>query len=181
MPAYKIYISCAISQGLSYARAKAPASLSGHRGLLGLVSTRPCPAPNNRQLQLCPYSKMSEIPDFNKSELWVIETTLTERYGEKPDLQFADAEVRVRPNDRELTTCPVVYWQWDDCHFVIVKTGERRYRSQFYYEAYKQYSPGVPEFDDITNCVVATLQAQADQDAKRQGTIPGDARRPRSL
>ncbi len=124
---------------------------------------------------------MREIPDFNKSELWIIDTTLKERYHEKIPLQFADTEIRLRPNDRELTACPVLYWEKGDCHFVIFKCGEKCYRSQFYYEAYKQYGTGIREFDDITNCVVTTLQAQADEEAKRQGNIPEKSRRPRSL
>lgn len=121
------------------------------------------------------------IPDFSKSELWVIRTTLKERYGKVMDLQEIESEIRLNPHDRDTTVVPGVYWEFDECHFVIVKAGENRYRSQFFYEPWRQYAPTVPEFDDMANCVVSTLQAQSDIDAKRSGNIPEGARRPRSL
>lgn len=114
---------------------------------------------------------MPEIADFTQSELWVIESTLRERYREKQAVQLADGEIRLRPSDRELSVCPMVFWEHGDCHFVVIKSAERRYRSQFFYEGWRQYSTGVREYDDITTCVVATLQAQADQEAKRKGDL----------
>lgn len=114
---------------------------------------------------------MSEIPDFTHSELWVIETTLRERYGAKQELQLADGEIRLRPSDRELSVCPMVVWEHADCHFVVLKSAQRRYRSQFFYEGWRQYSTGVREYDDITTCVVATPQSQADQEATRRGDL----------
>ena len=111
---------------------------------------------------------MPEIPDFTQSELWVMDTTLRERYGANKEVQLADGEVRLRPSDRTLSVCPMLYWEDGGCHFVILKTGERRYRSQFYYEGWKHYATGVREYDDITTCAVATLQAQADQEARRR-------------
>jgi len=114
---------------------------------------------------------MRVIPDFTNSELWIVEATLRERYGAKKEIQRADGEIRLRPSDRELTPCPILFWESGSCHFVLIKSGERRYRSQFYYEAYKQYGAGASEYDDITTCVVATLQAQADEEARRSGNL----------
>jgi len=57
----------------------------------------------------------------------------------------------------------VVVWQADGgCHFVIFKTGERAYRCQFFYKPDKQMGTGVSEYDDLAECAVALLQAQAD-------------------
>ena len=114
---------------------------------------------------------MPEIPDITDSEHWIIETTLQERYGEPVETQLADAEIRLMPSDRELSSCPVVYWQKADCHFVIFKTGDRRYRCQFFYRGYQQYGPGVHEYDDLSECIVSLLQAQADHEAKERGDI----------
>lgn len=114
---------------------------------------------------------MSSIPDITETEEWVVRTTLKERYGQDVALQFADAEIRLNPADRELTPCPVFVWESEACHFVIFKTDERRYRCQFYYRGYQQYGTGVHEYDDLTECTVSLLQAQADHAAEERGNI----------
>lgn len=108
------------------------------------------------------------ISDFNDNELWVINTTLKERYGDTQDIQLADSEIRLRPDDRTLTWCPVVYWEKEDAHFVVFKTGQERYRCQFYYRGYQQYGTGIKEFDNIGDCIVALLRTQADYEADQQ-------------
>jgi len=107
------------------------------------------------------------IPDFNKNELWIINTTLEERYGEKVDLQFADSEMRLNPHSTEMTACPALFWEHDDASFVIVKVAEARYRTQFFYRVHQQYGTGVEEYDDLTDCIVSILQVQADFMAKQ--------------
>ena len=114
---------------------------------------------------------MTEIADIKDSEMWIIKTTLKERYGEDLELQLADGEIRLSPSDRELTSCPMVIWEADDCHFVIMKTGDRKYRSQFFYRGYQQYGTGIHEYDDLTECTVGLLQAQADHVAQERGDI----------
>jgi len=114
---------------------------------------------------------MAEIADFSDKEQWIVRTTLHERYGEAKELQLADSEIRLRPSDRELSNCPILYWEQDTCHFVIFKTGDGRYRCQFFYRVYQQLGTGVYEYDDITECVVSLLQGQADHDATERGEI----------
>ncbi|MEN8178266.1 MAG: hypothetical protein ABFS39_06545 [Pseudomonadota bacterium] len=114
---------------------------------------------------------MPEIPDITDSEHWIIETTLKERYGRGVETQLADAEIRLMPSDRELSNCPVVYWNEDECNYVIFKTGDSKYRSQFFYRGYQQYGTGVHEYDDLTECIVSLLQTQADHAAKERGDI----------
>ena len=105
---------------------------------------------------------MSTIEDFGDSELWIIRSTLEERYGEKIEPQLADSELRLNPYATELTVCPAAYWEHDGCHFIIFKTGAPRYRSQFYYRVHEMYGTGIEEFDDLSECVVTLLQVQAD-------------------
>jgi hypothetical protein len=119
---------------------------------------------------------MAPVPDITETERWVIKTTLRERYGRDVEHQLADAEVRVHPAERELATCPVIYWQAEDgCNFVIFKTGERAYRSQFFYKPYQQMGTGTEDYDDLAECAVSILQAQADHVAEERGGLPGRA------
>lgn len=115
---------------------------------------------------------MAEIPDLSDTEHWLLETTLKERYGRAPELRLADAEIRLSPSDRELMSCPVVVWHDEQgCNLVVFKTGDRRYRCQFFYRGYQQYGTGVKEYDDLSECVVSLLQAQADHVAEEHGEI----------
>ena len=111
---------------------------------------------------------MSGIPDFSDSEMWIIKATLEERYGSAPELQLAETEMRLDRGRTELIPCPTVYWQVDDCHFVVVKTGDRHYRCQFFYRIHQMYGTGVEEYDDLTECVVSLLQVQADHQASER-------------
>jgi hypothetical protein len=116
---------------------------------------------------------MAEIPDITDSERWIIQTTLRERYRHEVEVQLADAEIRLHVSDRELSTCPVLFWNGEDgCHFVLFKVGERRYRCQFFYRVHQQMGTGVDEYDDLTECVVSLLQAQADFVAEERGDLP---------
>jgi len=113
---------------------------------------------------------MSAIEDFTDSELWILRTTLEERYGEKIEPQLADTELRLNPYATELTVCPAAYWEHDGCHFIVCKTGAPRYRSQFYYRVHEMYGTGIEEFDDLSECVVTLLQVQADYVASGRDT-----------
>jgi len=114
---------------------------------------------------------MADIPDISETELWVINTTLQERYGREPELQLGDAELRLSPADRTLTSCPVVHWKDEDCNFVVFKTGDRSYRCQFFFRLYQQYGTGRHEYDDLAECLVDLLQTQADYVAKERGDL----------
>lgn len=109
---------------------------------------------------------MQNIPDFNDSERWVVHTTLKERYSKEKEILAADGEVRLRPEDRELALCPILYWEDKQTHFVILKTGAERYRCQFFLRGHEQFGVGVQEFDNIADCVTTLLKMQADHAAK---------------
>lgn len=115
---------------------------------------------------------MKEIPTFTSTELWVVDTTLRERYGNPISVEQGDAEIRLNPADRELANCPVLLWHIDNCQFVIFKTGDGRYRCQFFYRIYQQYGTGRYEYDDLAECLVDLLQVQADYTATGHGDLP---------
>jgi hypothetical protein len=120
---------------------------------------------------------MVHIPDIDETERWIVRTTLRERYGRDMDFEIADVEVRLEPSDRELTLCPAILWQSEDgCRFLIVKSGERVYRCQFFYRPHRQFGTGTAHYDNLADCTVALLQAQADYAAESRGDLPGAGR-----
>jgi hypothetical protein len=111
--------------------------------------------------------KREPIPDFNDTELSVVRETVRERFRDAMDVQAIEGEVRIDPSDRELTPCPGLYWRGEGrAQFVLFKTGESRYRCQFFYRVHQQYGTGKEEYDDIGDCVITLLQVQADHAAK---------------
>jgi len=62
---------------------------------------------------------MSSIKDITDTEQWAVSTTLKERWpGQDVELQLADVEIKLMPHDRELTTCPALFWQVGDNSFI---------------------------------------------------------------
>lgn len=113
------------------------------------------------------------IPDFNSAERWVIESALKERYGHRVEIELADSELKLDPGAPVLTTCPTVFWSERGCNFLIFKTGEDRYRCQFFYSDEEQYGTGRAEFDELAECVGLLLKLQADHEKERQGVHSG--------
>lgn len=116
---------------------------------------------------------MTQVADFTDSEWWTVETTLGERYGDSaPTAQRADSEIRRQPGDRELASCPIAFWEHDGCHFVVMKTGERNYRCQFFYRLHEQFGTSIREYNDLAECLVTLLQTQADQRREQRQQAP---------
>ena len=113
------------------------------------------------------------IPDFNSAERWVIESALKERYGHIVQIELADSELKLDPGAPVITTCPTVFWSERGCNFLIFKTGEDRYRSQFFYSEEEQYGTGRTEYDELAECVGLLLKLQADHEKQRQGVESG--------
>ncbi|MEA2094229.1 MAG: hypothetical protein U9P11_06680 [Pseudomonadota bacterium] len=111
---------------------------------------------------------MSQIADFTDSELWIIKTTLEERYGEPVEPVLADTELRLNPYSTELSLCPAACWEKGGCHFVVCKTGVQNYRCQFFYRGHEMYGTGIEEFDDLSECTVTLLQVQTDHATTRK-------------
>lgn len=112
---------------------------------------------------------MSKIADFSGAELWVIKSTLRERYGRPVEPEPAEAELRLDPHSTELVVCPSVYWEQRGARFIVTKTGDGRYRCQFFYSVREQYGTGIEEYNDIGECITALLQVQADHERSRPG------------
>jgi len=110
---------------------------------------------------------VSAIPDFTDAERWVVETALKERYGKPVEVQVADAELRLSPDDRELTPCPTLFWEERGAGFVISKLGDDRFRTQFFYSKRDHYGTGREEYDDLLDCVTSVLRLQADHERDR--------------
>ena len=104
-----------------------------------------------------------KIKEFSDTDVWTVQQTLDERWTKcKTEIQKADLEVRLRSADRELSTCPALYWEYEDSHFVIFKIGRSTYKTQFYYKGRDQYGTSVPSFDNVLDCVITVLQVHAD-------------------
>jgi hypothetical protein len=109
---------------------------------------------------------MPTIKDFSDAEQWTVNTTLKERWPNQDlDIQLADVEIKMYPHERELTVCPALFWQVGETSFVVIKVGDRAYRSQFYYKGFQQYGTGKSEFDDIADCITTLLQVHADKES----------------
>ena len=116
---------------------------------------------------------MSAIPDFTEAELWVVKAALKERYGIDVETQLADSELRLAPEDRELTMVPALFWQQREAGFVIFKTAPDRYRCLFYYSIREQFGTGREEYDNLGDCVTTLLRLQADHEKERAGVTSG--------
>jgi len=110
---------------------------------------------------------MSSIADFTDTENKLVHNTLRERYGQETETSMADVELRIYPDDRELTECPAHYWERDACHFILAKTGDSEYFSQFFYGNREQFGTGRERYDDLFNCIITLLQVQADHERDR--------------
>ena len=115
---------------------------------------------------------MSNIPDFTKSELDVVNTRLKKRYGVEIEIQLGDSEIRLEPDHETLTSCPVLIWEHKEASFAILKAGIDRYRCQFYYRNVKQYGTGTYEYNNLVECITSLLHTQADNILKEEKLIP---------
>jgi len=119
---------------------------------------------------------MTPIPEFDDGERWIVESALKERYGKIVATQPAEVELRLAPGDATLTACPTLYWEARGAAFVLAKVGAACWRAMFFYPAEpggEQYGTGRAEYDDLADCVIALLRAQADHEKDRKGARTG--------
>jgi hypothetical protein len=113
-------------------------------------------------------NNMSAISDITDIEIGIVQSTLDERWGKNAvEPQVVDVEARLSKGDRELTECPALYWEQADCHFIIIKTDDSQYRTQFYYGNREQFGTSIPEYDNMGDCVLSLLRLQADHEITR--------------
>lgn len=113
------------------------------------------------------------VSDFTWAEQELVTTLLLQRYGSLVPTQLADAELQLDPTSDELTLCPTLYWSEQGVQFVVCKTGERVYRSQFFYSDREQFGTGRDEYRDLEECVTTLLRVQSDHGRQRAGLFSG--------
>ena len=113
------------------------------------------------------------IPDLTALETSIIQQSINERWRKGGIVaEEVEVELRLSKGDREVTACPALYWEHDGCTFLVAKTGENRYRSQFFYSAKEQFNTGIEEYTDLGDCVLFLLRLQADHESERQQNFP---------
>jgi hypothetical protein len=113
------------------------------------------------------------IPPYSDRERNLVSQTLVERFGQATPVQTIEAEIQLDLLKEELTPCPALTWQEGICNFVIFKTGDSRFRCQFYYTDSEQFGTGQLEYDNLGDCVIELLQVQAKHEAERVRMLRG--------
>lgn len=113
------------------------------------------------------------IPDFTARERNLVSQTLTERFGMPIPLQAIQAEIQLDLLKEDLTQCPSLSWQMDVCNFVVFKTGDSRFRCQFYYTDAEQFGTDRSEYDSLGDCVIDLLQVQDTHEQERKRVLRG--------
>ena len=106
--------------------------------------------------------------EFTEQELDIIRATLVECYGHAVEIELADAEMQLDPEADQLTLCPTVYWAAQECHFVVCKTGKKRFYCQFFYGPDEMYNTGRLYYDDVFEAVASMLKLQTEHALKRR-------------
>lgn len=109
--------------------------------------------------------------DFSDEELKLISDTLSERFGKPVETHLADIELPADDAGNEITPCPAIYWEENGCHFILAKTSDNKFVSQFFYDDQEQFVTEKPFYDDLQNCVMSLLQVQADHELKESGVL----------
>lgn len=113
------------------------------------------------------------IPEFDARERRALEAAMIFRYGQPAGLQDAEIELKLHAGTESLTRCPGAYWNERGVQFVVCKTGDKRYRSYFFYTDNEQYRIGEHDYDNIEDCVRNLLQLQTDHERIRKGVFSG--------
>jgi hypothetical protein len=111
------------------------------------------------------------IPDFTDSEFQLANQILLERYSRLVPLQSAEVELLLKAEDTEPTSCPALYWNELGAGFIVAKTGDQRFRCQFFYSETEIFGTGHEFYDNLGDCVTNVLQLQADHHATRSAGL----------
>ena len=113
------------------------------------------------------------ITDFSDEQVNAVRALGNKRYGEETELLLGDSEVQVDPKKDELAACPVIFWNARECNFVIIKTGEDRYRAQYFYSPRDQVNTQQTFFTVVEDCASAILREQSDYERESEGVTDG--------
>lgn len=112
------------------------------------------------------------LPDFTDTEFQLVNQILLERYNRIIPLQAVEVELLLNPDDRLPTPCPALYWGELGAEFVVAKTGDQRFRCQFFYSPSEIFGTGREIYDNLGDCVITLLRVQADHHGTRSAALP---------
>jgi hypothetical protein len=115
------------------------------------------------------------LPDFTDTEFQLVNQILLERYSRIVPLQAVEVEMLLSPEDKMPTPCPALYWGELGCEFVVAKTGDQRFRCQFFYSPNEIFGTGRDVYDNLGDCVTTLLKLQADHHGTRSAALPEGA------
>lgn len=113
----------------------------------------------------------TSVPEFSPEELDVVRATLVERYGENVEIELADTELSLDPESPEPVECPTVFWNRENCNFIVCKVGRQKFYCQFFYNPDEQYGTGRMFYDDLFELVATLLKFQTEHALKRRWTF----------
>jgi hypothetical protein len=113
------------------------------------------------------------IPQFSAREKNLVSQTLVERFGQPIPVQITQSEIQLDLLKEDLTLVPSLTWKEGVCNFVVFKTGDSRFRCQFYYTDTEQFGTDEKEFDNLGDCLLKLLQLQKTHEDERQRTLRG--------
>jgi hypothetical protein len=113
------------------------------------------------------------IPEFTAREKHLVGQTLAERFGEPVPVQSIQSEIQLDLLKDELTLCPALTWEVGVCKFVVFKTGDSRFRCQFYYTDAEQFGTATLEYDNLGDCAIDLLQVQGKHEEERKRMLRG--------
>jgi hypothetical protein len=116
------------------------------------------------------------LPDFSDNERQLVNQILLERYARIVPVQGVEVELLLNPGDTEPVPCPALYWSELGVEFVVAKTGDDRFRCQFFYSPDEVFGTGRETYDNLGDCVVTLLRLQADHQSTRSGALPDGAK-----
>ena len=111
---------------------------------------------------------MSSIAEFAENELDQIKDILTQTYQKDVEIQLADCDILLKPEDHETCNCPTVFWYKDGVNFMVSKLSAMNYKAQFFYTPHEQFGTNISQYNNLSQCVAAVLQSQDDHQREKQ-------------
>ena len=115
--------------------------------------------------------------EFTEAEIATIRELLTQRFRKDIEIQLSHSDVALSSDQDFLTKCPTVFWHVRDANFVVTKTDNSSYRTQFFYTPHDQFGTGVEVYGDLKQCIDAVLQSQSEYEKKNHGVDTVSAER----
>ena len=109
---------------------------------------------------------MEPITDFDNDEMGIIQTVVDTPYRCPTPLNLADVEVQLEPPNPARQNRPAVHWLENGANFIVIKTGDERYRGQFFYRPSEIFTTEQDEYHQLADCIHSLLKIEANQALK---------------